>query len=132
MPTDNNNTNWQARALLRYVFPYEIGVASNIRHLSGFPWAPIHRVSVPGSGTQPIFLENIENNRSDNVTIVDLRLDKTFVIGRRHRVTGMFDVYNLLNGNPVTNFSLRTGSSFGRVIAALEARTVMLKIRWQF
>ena len=87
---------------------------------------------MPGSGTQPIFLENIENNRSDNVTIVDLRLDKTFALGERHRVTGMFDIYNLFNGNPVTNFALRTGSSFGRVIAALEARTLMFRVRWQF
>ena len=78
VPYRQENTNWQARLLARYVFPKDVAVSTNIRHQSGWPWAPIHRVRVPGSGTQPIFLDDIKNNRSENVTIVDVRLEKVF------------------------------------------------------
>ncbi len=44
----------------------------------------------------------------------------------------MLDVYNLLNANPVTNFALRTGRSFGGVNAALDARTFKVGVRYQF
>jgi outer membrane receptor protein involved in Fe transport len=126
------NTGWGAKLLARYAFPLDIAASTNIRHQSGFPWAPIHRIPIPGSGTQPILLEDIENNRSDDVTIVDVRFEKTFAINERHRVSGMFDVYNVLNSNPVTSFAQRTGSNFGTVIAALPPRTVKVGIRWQF
>ena len=33
----------------------------NLRHQSGFPFAPIHRVSIPNVGTQPIFLDDLKN-----------------------------------------------------------------------
>ena len=89
-------------------------------------------MSIPGSGTQPFFLENVENNRSSNVTILDLRFDKSFRVNERHRVTAMLDVYNLTNGNPETNFVLRTGRNFENVIAALDPRTFKIGIRWQF
>jgi outer membrane receptor protein involved in Fe transport len=126
------NTGWVAKLLARYVFPRELALSTNIRHQSGFPWAPIHRVSIPGSGTQPILLEDIENNRSDDVTIVDVRLEKTFAVNERHRVSGMVDIYNVLNANPVTSFAQRTGTNFGTVIAALPPRTVKVGFRWQF
>jgi outer membrane receptor protein involved in Fe transport len=126
------NTSWGARFLARYVFPAEIAVSTNVRHQSGWPWSPIHRVNIPGSGTQPFFLENIENNRSDNVTIVDIRLDKSFRLSERVILTGLFDVYNLLNSNPETNFALRTGRSFGNIIAVLDPRVVKVGIRLQF
>ena len=68
------NTGWHGKFLARYVFPRDIAASTNVRHQSGFPWAPVHRVSIPGSGTQPILLEDLKSNRSDNVTIVDVRL----------------------------------------------------------
>ncbi len=126
------NTGWVAKLLARYVFPRDIAASTNIRHQSGFPWAPIHRIPIPGSGTQPILIEDLSNNRSDDVTIVDVRLEKTFAVNERHRVSGMVDVYNVLNANPVTSFSQRTGNNFGTVIAALPPRTVKVGVRWQF
>jgi integrase len=98
----------------------------------GWPWAPIHRVPIPGSGTQAFFSEDINNNRSDKVTLVDVRFEKTFNVSGRHRLTGIVDIYNLLNSNAVTNMVLRTGRSFGTVIEALPPRTVTVGARWQW
>ena len=112
-------TNWGARLLARYTLPYDVGVSANVRHQSGWPYALIQPVDIPGTGTnQPIFLTDLSENRSENVTMVDLRLDKAFNVGVRSRITLMLDLYNLFNSNAVTNFSLRTGDD-ERVIAAL-------------
>ena len=125
-------TNWNARLLARYTLPYDVGLAANLRHQSGWPNALIQRVDIPGTGTnQPIFLADLSENRSDNVTMADLRFDKAFSVGSRGRVTLMLDLYNLFNANAVTNFSLRTGDN-KRVIAALDPIAMKLGVRYQF
>ena len=125
-------TNWGARLLARYTLPYDVGVSANVRHQSGWPYALIQRVDIPGTGTnQPIFLTDLSENRSENVTMVDLRLDKAFNVGVRSRITLMLDLYNLFNSNTVTNFSLRTGDN-ERVIAALDPLAMKLGVRYQF
>ena len=43
-------------------------------------------------------IENIENNRSDTVPILDFRVDKAFRVGR-YKFTGMFDAFNLTNSD---------------------------------
>ena len=125
-------TNWGARLLARYTLPYDLGVSGNVRHQSGWPYALIQRVDIPGTGTnQPIFLTDLSANRSENVTMVDLRFDKAFTVGASGRVTLMLDLYNLFNSNAVTNFSLRTGDN-ERVIAALDPVAMKLGVRYQF
>ena len=114
------------------MLPYDVGVSANVRHQSGWPYALIQRVDIPGTGTnQPIFLTDLSENRSENVTMMDLRLDKAFNVGARGRVTLMLDFYNLFNSNAVTNFSLRTGDN-ERVIAALDPLAMKLGVRYQF
>ncbi len=89
-------------------------------------------MDIPGTGTnQPIFLTGLSANRSGNVAMVDLRLDKEFNVGASGRVTLMLDLYNLFNSNAVTNFSLRTGDN-ERVIAALDPLAMKLGVRYQF
>ena len=127
-----DTTSWSLRASGRYELPSEVGLAMTYRHQSGWPWAPIHRVSLPNVGTQPFFLEPIKANRSDGVHIVDFRLDKSLTFGDRFRAKIMVDVFNLLNTNAVTNFRLRTGGSFNNVIDWIPGRTLKLGFRFQF
>jgi hypothetical protein len=127
------NSNWNYRLLGRYILPKEVAVSANFRMQSGWPWAPIFAVTgIPGSGTQNVFLEDVDNNYSETVTIVDVRLEKGFTFGGRYRVTGLFDVYNLFNSNAETNFFMTTGSRFRDIIAALNPRALKLGIRFQF
>lgn len=127
-----STTNWGARLLARWTLPHDLGLAANVRHQSGWPYALIQRVDVPGTGTnQPIFLTDLSANRSENVTIADVRLDRTFAAGAGRRLTLLLDVYNLFNSNAVTNFSLRVGDD-ERVIAALDPVALKLGARFQF
>ena len=126
------SANWAGRLLARYAFRNGIGLSTNVRHQSGWPYALIQRVDIPGTGTnQPVFLSDISANRSDNVTLVDIRAEKAIAAGGGGRLTLMADVYNLLNSNAVTNFSLRVGDD-ERVIAALDPVAVKAGVRWQF
>ena len=123
---------WTAKLLTRYVAPYEIGLALGVRFQSGFPWAPVHRLLVPNVGTKPILLTDLKENRSEDVTVVDLRVDKAWSFHGHYRVTAMADVYNLLDVNPVTNFIVDSGSRFDDVIEWLPGRTLKLGLRFEF
>ena len=132
VPFRQETTNWNGRLLARYTLPYGIALSGNVRYQSGWPWAPIQRVPVPGSGTQAIFLSNLDENRSEAVTLADFRVEKGFEFGNGALLTAMVDVYNALNSNAVTNFNLRTGSNYNDVIAALDPRAAKVGLRLTF
>ncbi len=125
------STNWQGRAIARYVFKYDIGVATNLRVQSGYAYSRIIAATLPNAGAVRFYSEDIKNNRSDTVPILDLRVDKAFRIGK-YKVTGMFDAFNIANSAAVTNFNLTNGASFNQIIAALDPRTLQLGIRFDF
>ena len=112
--TLQKSTNWGFKALARYVFPHEIGVATNMRLQSGYPYA--RRVDMriyagtgvdgpnagPSLGTQRFFVEDMNNNRSDSVPIWDFRIDKAFPVSNAGQFMIMVDIFNILNSNAVT------------------------------
>ncbi len=130
------STNWQGRAIARYEFKHDIGAAVNLRAQSGFAYSTILTASLPNAGSTRFFAENIDNNRSDATPILDFRVDKAFRFGNRYRITGMFDLFNTLNSNAVTNFIFTSGSNatngFNKIIATLDPRTAQLGIRFDF
>src|SRR5439155_7609567 len=79
------STTWQGKLMARYVFPRQIAASMNLRHQSGFPCAPIFRANMPGSVTQPICLQNTNDNRSKNITLVAVRLQATVTLAVTHR-----------------------------------------------
>jgi hypothetical protein len=129
------STNWQGRAIARYTFKYDIGVAANLRAQSGYAYAEVLSASLPNAGTTRFFAENINNNRSDTTPILDFRVDKAFRFGK-YRLTGMFDLFNSMNSNAVTNFILTSGSNatngYNKIIATLDPRTAQFGIRLDF
>jgi hypothetical protein len=131
VPNRQKSTNWQGRAMARYVFPFEIGAAGNLRVQSGFAYSRIYSASLPVAGTVRVFSDDIDQNRSDTVPILDLRADKAFSVGR-YKFTVMADLFNALNSNAVTNFGLVNGSAYNQIIAALDPRTFQVGARFSF
>jgi hypothetical protein len=128
-------TTYHFQLLGRYTFPFEIGFAANYRYQSGFPYSEIIADGDTSPGLNvtpsPFFVQNLDQNRSDSVSLLNFRLDKGFTFGGHYKLTGIFDLYNVLNANPVTNFSLTNGN-FGHVIAVLDPRVAQVAVRFEF
>jgi hypothetical protein len=131
VPNRQQSTNWQGRLIGRYVFAHDIGVAANFRVQSGFAYSRVYAATLPLAGTVRVFSENIENNRTDTVPILDFRVDKAFRIGR-YRFTGMADLFNATNSNAVTNFVLINGANYNKINATLDPRVFQIGIRFDF
>ncbi len=125
------STNWQAHVSGRYQFPYEIGVGANVQVQSGWPYTRLVSVALPNAGTQTFFFDDISGHRSDTVPLVGLRADRSFRLGV-HRVQLMFDLFNVLNSNAVTNFAITNGASFDKILATLQPRTAQIAARLEF
>jgi len=136
VPNRQKTTTYHFQFLGRYTFPADIGFAANYRYQSGFPYSPI----VPDDGQLGLnlcnfgcafFQQNLDQNRSDNVGLLNFRLDKSVKVGRT-KLTGMLDIYNVTNADPVTNFSLNLGPNYKRVIAVLDPRVFQVGARLEF
>jgi hypothetical protein len=135
-PNRQKTTMYHFQMAGHYTMPYQIGLGVNYRFQSGFPYAPI----VP-DGTVDLnvcnfqcsfFTQNLDQNRSDSVNLLNFRIDKVIPIQGRVRGTVMLDIYNMLNADPVTNFNLNVGSSYKNVIAVLDPRVFQMGFRIEF
>jgi outer membrane receptor protein involved in Fe transport len=125
-------TYWTFKSAARYEAGAGLGLAGTVRIQSGFPWAAIHQEDLPNVGTVAFLLEDIKNNRSETVPIVDFRIDKAFNFGDKYTFTAMADIYNLFNTNAETNFVLRTGGDYRSIIEWIGGRTLKIGLRFQF
>jgi hypothetical protein len=133
-PNRQKTTMYHAQMSGRYTFKYDIGAAINYRFQSGFPYSLV----VP-DGTVDLnvcnfncafFAQNMDQNRSESVNLLNFRIDKSVPIGR-FKASVMLDIYNILNADPVTNFNLSVGSP-RTVIAVLDPRVFQLGFRVEF
>jgi hypothetical protein len=135
VPNRQKTTRYHTQLLGRYTFPFDVGFAGNFRYQSGFPYSRIiaDATTDPGLNVSPapFFVENLKNNRSDNVALLNFRVDKGFTFSGHYKITGIFDLYNVLNANPVTNFSL-FNDNYQSVIAVLDPRVAQIGIRLEF
>ena len=125
-------TYWNYKVLGRYVFPYDFGVSGSYKLQSGYNWARNTSVTLPNAGSESILMEPLSSNRTENVHIVDFRVEKGFRLRGAGKVTGMIDLFNALNANPITGFRTVTGARFKELIAVLDPRAARFGIRWDF
>ncbi len=122
---------WGAKASARYQFKHDIGVAVNYSSQAGWPYARTINVSLPNSGSNTFFSQDLSNNRADTISLLSLRLDKAITI-QHLKITGMFDLFNVLNTNAVTNFNIANGSRFNQINATVDPRTAQVGLRVEF
>ena len=131
--TKQQHTNWNLKAIGRYQIP-NIGAAISFQYRaqSGWAYAPILPIRIPGAaGTNQVPLSDM-TERSDDVLILDVRAEKDFSFWGRDKLSVFFDAYNATNSNPVLNQIIRVGSAYNRVIGFLEPRTFKVGVRYQF
>ena len=102
-------TTWDAHLSARYQFKYDIGAAVN--YSAPERLAVCARSSprtLPNAGNVAFFDDDLTNARNENIHLLAFRVDKSFTVDRV-KITGMFDLFNALNTNAVTNFNLVNG-----------------------
>jgi hypothetical protein len=135
-PNRQKTTMYHAQLSGHYTFKYDIGLGVNYRFQSGFPYSPIVPDGAVGLNVCnfgcPFFEQNLDQNRSDSVNLMNVRIDKAIPLGRTFKATLMLDIYNVLNAAPVTNFNLNDGASYKTVIAVLDPRVFQMGFRLEF
>jgi outer membrane receptor protein involved in Fe transport len=134
VPNRQKTTSYHFQFLGRYTLPWDVGFSANYRYQAGFPYSRV----IPDCGCLNLsnygadfFVEPLKNNRSDNVGLLNFRVDKAVQIGKI-RASAMLDIYNVTNTDPVTNFVLNSGAAYKRVIAALDPRVFQMGFRIEF
>jgi len=128
------STVWNYKIIGRYVLPFDVGFSGSWKVQSGFNYARTISVTMPVEGAQTIRVQPIDANRYPSVSILDLRLDKSFDLGKFGKVQPMLDVFNALNsGVPTTVRTTNTATApFNDVTAILNPRVIRFGFRFNF
>jgi outer membrane receptor protein involved in Fe transport len=129
-------TMYHAQMAGHYTFAHDFGLGVNYRFQSGFPYAGIVPDGAAGLNVCnfncAFFSQNLDQNRSESVNLMNFRIDKAFQLGGTKKATLMLDIYNILNADPVTNFNQILGATYKKVIAVLDPRVFQMGFRFEF
>ena len=122
---------WSAKIHGTYAGPWDVRITPLLRHQSGQPFGRTF-VTPSNYGSVRVLAEPIGTRRMDNITILDVRVEKGFPLGGHRRLAGFVDVFNLLNANPEQNTSWSSGSSFLRPLSIVAPRVARVgaKLEW--
>ena len=124
-------TDWSLKLHGTYEGPWGLKVSPMLRHQAGQNFGRTF-TAVMNYGTIRVPAEPINTNRQDNVSIVDFRAEKVFRLDATLTVSPFFDLYNVLNANPVQNMTWASGTSYLRPTNIVPPRVARLgaKINW--
>jgi hypothetical protein len=97
-----------------YEAPWAIRVTPAWRFQSGQPFARTFLAGTANGinyGSQRILAEPFGTQRQDNISVLDVRVEKVFTIART-KVSGFFDIYNLGNSDASQNITWNSGSAY--------------------
>ena len=116
--TDNgryNFTTWAAKINGTYQAKYGIQITPSLRNQSGQPYGRTISAGTTNGinyGTARILVEPIDTHRQDNMTIIDVRVEKSFKLAAAARLSVFMDGYNLTNSNAATNINWSAGATY--------------------
>jgi len=121
---------WQAKLNATINLPLDFLIVPVLRHQSGRPYARTF-VQAFNYGNSVIKTEPVAANRTPNISIVDLRVQKAFRFSRVN-LLGLFDVYNLFNSNADQMVITSSGAAWQRptVITGPRVARVGVRLQW--
>jgi hypothetical protein len=123
-------TTWQAKLHATMSLPLGSRVVLVVRSQSGTPFARTF-VRTLTYGNAIIKTEPIAASRTPNISLIDVRTEKTFRISRA-RVMGFFDVYNVFNTNAEQTLTTSSGASWLRPTAITGPRILRIGARLEW
>jgi hypothetical protein len=106
-------TTWQGKLHGTFEAPWSIKVTPILRHQSGQPYGRTFQFGF-NYGTQAVLAEPLGTRRQDNVTLLDVRVEKVIRLPRSATLAGFLDIFNMTNANPEQNITWSSGTSFLR------------------
>lgn len=125
-------TSWQAKINATVEGPFAIKMTPIVRHQSGQSFGRTFSVSLPIYGNVRVLAEPIDSQRMDNITVMDLRVEKAFTFAASRKISGFFDLFNMFNANPEQNLSWVSGTSYLRPLNIVPPRIARIgaKLEW--
>ncbi len=107
-------------------------VTPYLRHQSGQPFGRTFSTTLNYGRSVRILAEPMDTRRMDNITILDVRVEKGFRLAEGRRVAVFVDGFNLLNANTEETVSWTSGPSFLRPLNIVAPRIVRIgaKVEW--
>jgi hypothetical protein len=124
---------WTGKVHATFEAPWQLRITPVLRHQSGQPFGRT-QTTEPGAlryGTVTLLVEAIGTRRLDDVTLVDVRIERSMRV-KRPRISPFVDVFNCLNANPEQNTIWSSGASFLRPLSIVSPRIarVGLNVVW--
>lgn len=114
-----------------YQFPWGLMWAGTFSAQSGAWYDRTVQVRNALNSTVNVTVEN-RVGRYGWVNLWDNRLSKTFRIGDRQSIEAMFDLFNTLNINTITSWTIQSGSTYHRPNEIISPRIFKLSARYRF
>ena len=133
--SEADTSRWDFKLSGTYDAPLGIRVSPLVRHQAGANFArTIATGSAAATAANAIFSGTIDAeprnaNRHDNITVFDVRVERSFTLVRSLRVRGFFDLFNITNDNAAETRTTSTGTSYLRPTAILTPRTARIGAR---
>jgi hypothetical protein len=133
-PAGTLNARWIAKLSGMYQLPGGFSAAAFVNLRDGFPLNPF--VVTPsrtgGLGTSEVFVQPFATSRYETFRQVDVRLDKTFKLGKT-RLVASLDGFNILNENVVLERTRRQNAANANFVEEILApRIFRLGLRYSF
>jgi hypothetical protein len=129
----DHTREWLGRISGAYTFPANVQVSANFEHRSGTPFA--RQVSVRGGQQIPSLTVNVEpigTRRLPNLNLLHLRVEKSFALAQRHRLSLRFNIYNATNVNTVLTATTLSGPNFLQPTSIAPPRLAELGAAYNF
>jgi hypothetical protein len=134
-PGAESRTQWNFKASGSYDAPFGIRISPVLRHQSGTAYARTGTLTFPtgvtGTGTT-IYLESMDSNREDNVTVIDMKAEKTLQLHNRIKARLFLDLFNITNSHASETISRATGTGFQKPSAILAPATARIGFRFMW
>ena len=134
-PGVEDRTVYNFKASGSYDAPFGIRLSPVLRFQSGANYARQNTLTFPsgitGTGTT-IYMEPANSNREDNVTVIDVRAEKTVNLHDRMRARLFFDAFNITNSHASETISRATGTGYQKPSAILAPITARIGFRFMW
>jgi hypothetical protein len=135
---DQPTTRWDFKVSGLFDGPLGIRFAPLVRHQAGQNFArqvvvnanAATAVGAIFSGT--VNVEPVNSRRHDNITVLDLRVERGFNLAHGMRIRGFLDLFNITNSNAVETRTITTGAAFLRPTAVLAPFTARIGARFSW